>query len=146
MNVAVVVLDFEGLGCNMEQDHAEPSPIVPSRWIRIIPILILHAASLMLVSVVLCNVAPGVQEYYRQANIEIPEATLNIAWLSDRVIVYWLPIFFAIMVADFLFMFVLTSLKFSKHWPLSAYSQIFVFLLLLFAVYVTGWLAYPINW
>ena len=94
MNAAVVVLDFKGLGCNMEQDHAEPSPIVPSRWIRIIPILILHAASLMLVSVVLCNVAPGVQEYYRQANIEIPEATLNIAWLSDRVIVYWLPIFF----------------------------------------------------
>ena len=127
-------------------DLTLPSQVVPSRWMRIVPILLLHALTLLLVSVVLCSLVPGLQEYYRHANLEIPAATLSVIQLSDRLVKFWLPVFCLIMISDFLLMFVLTSLKPSRRWPLSAYSQIFVFCALVLAVYVAAWSANPIIW
>ena len=118
----------------------------PTRWIRIPAILILHAATLMLLFAVLCKFAPGISQYYQHANIQIPSATHNVVWLSDVCCVYFAPIFCLLMFGDFVVMFVLSTLKCTRRWPLSAYSQMFVLSAMFVAVYAAVWLGNPIAW
>ena len=119
---------------------------LPSRWLRITGSMLLHAASFFLVFVVLCNMAAGMADYYQHANIEIPDATYKVIRLSEYCIRFFLPIFVAVMLADLVFMVVWTSGRHSRHWPLSIYSQLFVFFALLIVVYSSIWLCNPIIW
>jgi len=118
----------------------------PTRWIRIPAILLLHAVTLMLLFVVLCSLAPGIMQYYQHAKIDVPDATFNVMWLSDRCCKFYVPIFCLVMVADCAVMFALSSLKQTRRWPLSAYSQLFVFSAMFVAVYAAIWLGNPIIW
>ena len=120
-------------------------PTASSRWIPIAAQLVLHSVTLMLLSAVFCQLASGFSDYYRYANIEIPEATSGILRISDICVGFHLPIFFAIMFVDFAFMLMLTSFQ-SKRWLLSAYSQLFVFFALLVVVYAANWLGNPVIW
>ena len=122
------------------------SQAVPSRWLRIVLLLLLHAATLLLVFIVLTTLAAGFLDYYRHAGIEIPAATENIIWLSECCMLFAVPIFCGMMVVDFVFMLILTSWNRSKRWPLSAFSQVFVFAALAFVVYAAIWLGNPIIW
>ena len=113
---------------------------------RIIPILLLHAATLLLVFNVLPALAFGFDDYYRHANIEIPATTRNVITLAERCFKFSIPVFCAIMIADVVLMVILTSWKRSRRWPLSAFSQIFIFVALVFVLYVAVWLGNPIFW
>jgi len=128
----------------MSNQDSSP-PVVPSRWIPIAVQLLLHSATLMLLSVVFCQLAGGFSEYYRHANIEIPEATSGIIRISDICVTFFGPIFFTVMIVDFAMMLLLTSWR-SKRWLLSAYSQMFVFFALLVVVYAANWLGNPVIW
>ena len=127
-------------------DTIAPLQAVPSRWLRIPPILLLHAVTLLLLFNVLTTLAFGSFDYYRHANIEIPATTLNIIHLAERCFKFSVPIFCVVMIADVVFMFMLTSWKRSKRLPLSVFSQIFMFVALVFALYVAIWLGHPIFW
>ena len=127
-------------------DAVTPQQVAPSRWLRIIPILLLHAVTLLLLFNVLTTLAFGSFDYCRHANIEIPAKTLNIIQLAERCFKFSVPIFCVVMIADVVFMFMLTSWKRSKRWPLSVFSQIFMFVALVFALYVAIWLGNPIFW
>ena len=127
-------------------DLTATSQVVPSRWMRIIPILLLHAVTLLLLFNVLTTLAFGSFDYCRHANIEIPAKTLNIIRFAERCFKFSLPIFCVVMIADVAFMVMLTSWKRSIRWPLSAFSQIFMFVALVFALYVAIWLGNPIFW
>ena len=102
--------------------------------------------NLALVSVVMTTLAFGFHDYYRHANIDIPAATLNVIRLAEICHVYWLPLFCVIMIVDAAIMFFLTSWPRSKRWPLSAFSQLFVFASLVLVAYVAVWLGNPIIW
>ena len=123
-----------------------PSQAVPSRWLRIIPILLLHAATFWLVFQVLTTLAFGSSDYCRHANIEIPATTLNVIILAERCFKFSIPIFCLVMMADAALMVTLTSWNRSRRWPLSAFSQIFMFVALVFVAYAAVWLGNPIFW
>ena len=127
-------------------DPETQSQVVMSRWLRIIPILLLHAATLLLVFNVLQVLAFGFEDYYRHANIEIPASTLNVVRLAELCAKFSIPLFCVAMAADVTLMVTLTSWKRSRRWPLSAFSQFFVFIALVFVAYVAVWLGNPIFW
>lgn len=122
------------------------SQAASGRWMRITAVLLLHAFILLLVSFVLHNLGFGLHDYLRHANIEIPDRTFAIIRLTEISYKFMLPISCMILFTEFLMMYLLTSWKSTRNWPLSFFSQIFVVVMFVFVVYVIIWLCNPIIW